>query len=905
MRKRAEANDAIKNSKVINNTLNAKANELMALAKVKSDELLVQLGSRPTGLSDGEAEQAIDKYGKNLIRSSKKNNVFLRLVHAFASPFNIMMLVVAIVSFVTDWLSGDVDWVTPAIILAIILISGTLRFHEENKSFRSTAKLKELTENTTTVLRDGTPRELPNGSLAVGDVIRLGAGDMMPADVRIIAAKDLFVDQSALTGESNPVEKVVELDPTRTIGGIFDIPNIGFEGSNVVSGTGTALVVNVGGETAMGRLAAKVIEKRGKTAFEKGIDSIARMLMGFMGVMVPMVFLIEGLAHGNSSDFAQWIKAFTYALSIAVGLTPALMPVQVAGDLTKGALNMSKKDVIVKDINSIQNFGAMDVLCTDKTGTLTEGNSTLSEYVGFDDQPNDSVIDYAFLNSKYQTGIRNQLDKSIVEYMDTRPDDEGRLTASYRRLDELPFDFERKMLTILVSTDDPARNLMITKGFPGTVKDKIKYIKEGDVIREATPADIVKIKNTAEGYGSLGARVILVAFKYVDRTSISLADESDMTFLGYITFKDSPKSSAKAALAKLRAYGVHVKVLTGDGLAASMTLCQSTGFGNIKAISGPKIALMDDRQLSKAVEDCDLFVKLSPDDKQRIVKALKANRHVVGFMGDGINDAPALHEADIGISFKDATDIAKEAADIILLENDLGVLYDGIIEGRTSYCNMMKYLKGQSSSNFGNMISQLIGSIWIPFLPMQPVQIILLDIITDISCAVMPFDKVDEEMIRKPCDFSVKQIRDFMFMFAPLSSVIDMATFAFLMYYTVPGMAGGAYGASTTNAALFAMAFQTGFFIESVTTQNFVYAFLRTEKIPLIQSSPSLSYGFSIVLSVLVGFFVIYVPGLQTALGFVSLPGSFIGVMFGFMVVYLLLTQPAKALYKKIYGRLL
>lgn len=924
---------AIMNNQMLKDTLET--------ANLSLEEVLKKYDSSMEGLTDEKVEENQEKYGYNEITKHKDENAFLMLLKAFGSPFTVLLLVVAIISSVLNFIpdsNGKINlergwWITPMIIVVIVLISGILRFIEERKSLRSSSSLRKFTENTSAVLRNGKVVELTNTELAVGDVIRLGAGDMFPADVRLLVAKDFFVDQKALTGESQPIEKNSQL-LDKNVTSLFDISNFVFNGSSVVSGTATAIIVQVGAKTILGRLATKVSEKRGKTAFDKGVDSVTKLLLCFMAVMVPLVFIFRGLAItqiGSSSwvstlkDTSHWLETFVFAVSMAVGLTPALLPVQVASDLSKGAINMSKKKVIVKDIDSIQNFGAMDVLCTDKTGTLTEGNSTVSEFIDINGESDDRVMNMAYLNSVYQTGIRNQLDKTIVEYLDTKPDDEKALKEEFIRLDELPFDFERKMLSILVKDKKTNKNILITKGFPGTVKDKITRIKDGDTIRPATKEDILAIKQTAENYGSLGARVILVAEKEIEKDSVTGSDENDMTFLGYITFKDSPKLSAASALMELRRLGIRVKVLTGDGLAASLALCQATGFGNIQALSGPKMALLSDEELKKKVEECDLFVKLSPEDKQRIVKMLKENKHTVGFMGDGINDAAALREADVGISFKDATDIAKESADMIMLENDLEVLADGIVEGRRSYNNMMKYIKGQTSSNFGNMCSQLIGSLWIPFIPMAPVMIILLDIVTDVSCAVMPLDQVDEELTLKPCNFSVKEIRSFMFTFGPLSSLVDLATFATLMYFIAPMQIGDSFAnlslTPDTPAYLsFIAIFQTGFFIESLVTQNSVYAFLRTEKRPFIQSRPSTAFGFSIALSILIGFFLIYVPKVQDLFGFASweedlaleptgaggpLSGYFLLFLLGFVTFYLIMIEPLKYFFKKKYGRLL
>lgn len=925
-----------------------KPSQASLLAKVREEALLTpekalsDLNSRKSGLTAEEVLSSRERFGPNEMAKTKKSSALKRLLLSFATPFTILLLVVAIVSVIVECIpdsQGNMDivtdsswWVSPLIIVAMVMLSGIVSFIENSRSQKSSEKLRHFTENTSTVIRDGKVEELANSEIVVGDIVRLGAGDMIPADVRIVEAKDLFLNQSALNGESAPAEKAATAS-NEEIESLFDIQNLAFSGSSVISGTGLAVVREVGSKTILGSLSKKLAQKRGKTTFEKGVSSIARLLMSFMLVMVPSVFIFRGLAVNYLGDLPAWQKmvtspenwliALSFAITVAVGLTPALLPMQVASNLARGAVNMSKRKVIVKDINSIQNFGAMDVLCTDKTGTLTEGNSTLSDYINLEEKSFEPLVQLAYLNAYYQTGIRNQLDRSIIEYLDSKPDDEKALLDRYDRLDEIPFDFDRKMLSILVRDRESGKNIVITKGFTGTVKDKIDRIYVDGTVREASKEDIDAIKNVSEKYAGLGTRVIVVAARYEEKDAISYADEAHLVFLGFITFKDAPKLSAAKAIQELWEKGVRVKVLTGDSLAGSLALMKDTGFKDVQSLSGPKMALMDDEQLAKAVERCDLFVKLSPDDKERIVKALQANDHVVGFMGDGINDAAALRAADIGISFKEATDIAKEAADIILLENDLRVLSEGIDEGRKAYINMMKYLKGQSSSNFGNMISQIVGALWIPFLPMGPIHLILLDLITDVSCACMPFDNVDPHLIKKPLRFDVSEIKWFIFFFGPISSIVDLSAFALLFYFIAPNapfMGGtiGAYDYSWSLAAegsvdalrllSFTAIFQTGFFIESLVTQNVVYLFLRTDKLPLIQSRPSLTFGFSIIVSVLLGFFVIYVPDVQNVFGFASspdLPWIFIAILVGLLTAYLVLTLITKKLYERKFHKLL
>lgn len=889
------------------------------------------------GLSDEKVIESRERNGENALVRTKSDGTLHRLVKAFTSPFALILTGVAVISAIISLLPGvssqerNTWWVTPLIIMLMVLLSGGVSFVEETKSMRSANALKSMSQNTSTVLRNGVAIEIPNADLVVGDVVLLSAGDMVPADMRIIMAKDLYVSQVALTGEQAAVEKNAHRVEGKGISDIFDISCLAFEGTNVISGSGKAIVINIGRNTVFGSLSERVVQRKAKTAFESGIDSVAKLLLSFLVFMAPIIFVIDGLGihvgpngltMSGYDDYRQWIEALLFAMSVAVGLTPALLPMQVAANLSKGAVKMSSKKVIVKDINSIQNFGAMDVLCTDKTGTLTENSSNLVDYFNFDGISSPRVLRLAFLNSYSQTGIRSPIDKSVVRYAESDQSFYSSLTEGLKRLDEIPFDYERKRLTVLLEDRTGAR-FMVVKGAVDSMIGTLGSIKTAEGKRPMTDQDIAKIRSVVNRESAKGRRVVLMATKDTDRESISATDECDLVFAGYICFEDAPKSSARAALDSLRHYGVSVKVLTGDTEASAIAVCKATGFDEIHSITGYEISKMDDEQLKVEVERCNVFAKLSPDDKSRIVLALKANGHTVGFMGDGINDAVALKEADVGISFKDATDIAKESADIIMMENDLNVLEEGIKEGRRSYVNMMKYLKGQTSSNFGNMISQMIGAIWIPFIPMQALHIILLDIITDVSCSMIPFDHVDEHEIEKPLDFSVTQIRSFMFAFGPLSSMLDMITFAVLMYFICPLMVVNMEGGDSLNWAIagglfdwdwasdsdkyitFMMSFQTGFFLESLITQNVVYAFLRTDRIPLIQSWPSITLTLGIIVSCLLGFFVVYVPSVNDIFDMVEISPIFIAILLGENIVYGFMTQPMKNAYKKRFGRLL
>ncbi len=879
------------------------------------------------GLTDEQVQKSKEAHGQNKLNEAKKDRKIVKLFKSFLTLFNLILFVIAIldgfISYFFPESQNDKNtfYVTPLILFVIIIISSLISYKENLKSERSASALKDLTATKSTVIRNGKTLEINSDELVVGDIIQFSCGDFVPAEVRLIKSRDLFVLQSSLTGESAPVEKKAE--KTASIDSStnpFDLENILFHGSSIVSGKGTGIVFEVGSNTILGQLNDKVIQKKKNTTFQKGIDSITKLLLILILIIVPMIFLIDGFdIHLGTAGFvigdytlsSSWINAFVFSISVAVSLIPSLLPMQVTSNLAKGAIQMSKKDVIVKNINTIFNFGSMDVLCTDKTGTLTEDSSTLSMYFNIDMKNDIRILRLALLNSHFQNGIRSVIDNSILSYGKSNHAIEEILEEGISPLDEIPFDFERKKLSVLLK-DKEGKKFMITKGAPDKMLAVLSYVKSDGKIRKITEEDIRKIEEIADEESKKGKRTIILATKDVDKEEISVLDESDMTFIGFLSFEDTPKKKAKQAMEELKEYGVMTKILTGDSLSSSLAVCRSLNIQEVNYLSETEISAMDDEELKKEAETHNLFVKLTPNSKERIVKALKDNGHIVGFMGDGINDAAALKEADIGISFKNATDIAKGAADIIMLENDLSVLKDGIREGRKSYINMMKYVKCQTSSNFGNMISQSIGAIFLPFSPLKAVHIILLDIISDISCSLIPFDTVEEKDIRKPLNFSLSQIRSFMFLFGPLSSLLDMASFLILFFFISPmmlknnGIAFSDYSLlNQENQTLFISIFQTGFFLESLITQNVVFSFLRTDKIPFIQSRPSLTLSLGILISCLVGFFLIYVPYINSAFDLVSISPIFILILFGLVLIYGLLTTIMKKGYIRKFKRLL
>ncbi len=900
---------------------------ILEYSKKTPEEILREFDiSLKDGLNDKQMEESFAKYGRNSLNKAKKDCKFVKFLKSFLTLFNLILFSIAILDGVISYFFPDSEndkntfYITPLILICIIIISSLISFRENLKSERSAEVLKDLTASKSTIIRNGSQMEINNEDLLVGDVIKFSSGDMLPAEIRLLEAKDLYVLQSSLTGESEPIEKKVIDTKISDDTNPFDLANILFNGSSVVSGKGIGVVFSISSQTIFGQLNDKVVQKKDGNTFQKGIDSITKLLLILIAIILPLIFLIDGFdIHIRSTGFvigeyyslSSWINAFVFSISVAVSLIPSLLPMQVASNLAKGAVNMSKKKVIVKDINTIFNFGSMDVLCTDKTGTLTENSSTLSMYFDIDMKTSIKVLRLALLNSYFQSGLKSVIDNSIIAYAKSNHAINEILEEGIVSLDEIPFDFQRKRLSVLLE-DKEGKRFMITKGAIEKMLESISFVKENGVKREITSKDIERIKEIADIEASKGKRTIILATKEMVTNQISVSDETNMTFAGFLSFEDTPKKGAKEAILALKEYGVDVKILTGDSLASSLAACNSINIENVKAISGMEISRMNDEEIKIAVETHNLFVKLTPNDKQRIVEVLKGNKHVVGFMGDGINDAGALKEADIGISFKDATDIAKNAADIIMLENDLSVLKDGILEGRKSYINMMKYVKCQTSSNFGNMISQSIGAIWLPFSPLKAVHIILLDIISDISCSLIPFDAVDEKDIKTPLNFSLPEIRNFMFVFGPLSSLLDMASFAVLLYFICPMMMEargvtytGFESLTAEDKLIFIAIFQTGFFIESLITQNIVFSFLRSDKIPFIQSRPSITLSLGIVVSCLVGFFIIYVPYVNSTFEFITITPIFILILLGFVLIYGVFTYFVKRVYIKKYKRLL
>ena len=851
-------------------------------AFLTGEELLARLSTTQAGLTWEEAESRQDEFGENVITIGNKNTMLHRLREAVINPFNIILLLIAVITYFTDVAaSSKPNYLTVIIILSLVFLSSLVAFVQSQRSNAAAEKLSKMISNKADVWRDGKLTEIPMDEVVPGDIIRLSAGDMLPADVRFLATKDTFVAQAALTGESNPVEKFSAIPDKQDVG-LTDLQNIGFMGSNIVSGSATAVVLTTGNSTYFGSMAKSLSGDRAKTSFERGVDSVSRLLVRMMLVMVPVVFLINGLAKGN------WVDALLFAISIAVGLTPEMLPVIMASTLAKGAVSMSRHKVIVRTLGAIQTFGEMDVLCTDKTGTLTEDKIVLEKYINLHGEDDDRILRHAYLNSSFQTGLKNLIDLAIIN----RAVQNGLqdMRDAYSLVDEIPFDFSRRRMSVVL-TDRSGKRQLITKGAVEEIIAISSYVEmNGDILPMNEERRRMALA-TYEKYNADGLRMIAVAQKNeVPHSGIfNVSDERGMVLLGFVGFLDPPKESARAAIAALREHGVRTVVLTGDSEGVAMKVCGKVGVNTSRLLTGRDVEQMDDAALLDASGTCDLFAKLSPSQKERVVKAFQTAGHTVGYMGDGINDALPLRQADVGISVDSAVDIAKETADIILMKKDLMVLEEGVIEGRRTFGNIIKYIKMAASGNFGNMISVIVASIFLPFLPMLPVQILTQNLLCDFSQMGIPFDRVDKEYMKKPRKWETRSIKSFMAFLGPLSSIFDILCYAVMWW---------AIGA---NRAELSPLFQCGWFVFGTVSQVLVIHMIRTSKLPFLQSKPSMPLFLSTFLVMAVTLAVGFTD-LAIGLDMQRLPFAFIPWLAALLAGYLLCVQLVKRLYVHRYG---
>lgn len=864
-------------------------------------EILAEYSVSDRGVSEAQAEALRDKYGKNVITYGKKNSAAKRLFSAFVNPFTVVLLVLAIISAFTDIVFADPsdrNYATVVIITAMVLISGVLRFVQETRSGNVADKLIGMIHTTACVERDGVKAEIPMEDIVCGDIIYLSAGDMIPADVRITLAKDLFVSQSSLTGESEPVEKFASVASEK--GALTDKENMAFLGSNVISGSAKAVVVAVGNDTLIGAMAKNLDEKPPKTTFEKGVNSVSWVLIRFMLIMVPVVLFINGFTKGD------WMQAALFAISVAVGLTPEMLPMIVTTSLAKGALAMSKKKVIIKNLNSIQNLGSIDILCTDKTGTLTQDKVVLEYHVNIDGKEDDRVLRHAFLNSYFQTGLKNLIDIAVISKQEELGAEN--LTENYTKVDEIPFDFERRRMSVVVKDKD-SKTQMVTKG---AVEEMLKCCSYAECRGEIKPltSDVRRlVLKRSDELNEKGMRVIAVAQKTNPSPvgQFSTEDEHDMVLIGFLAFLDPPKPTTKSAIEALKSYGVEVKILTGDNEKVTCAICKQVGLNVNRILLGSELDDISDNELGKTAEDITVFAKLSPSQKARIITVLRDRGHSVGYMGDGINDAEAMKVSDVGISVDTAVDIAKESASVVLLEKDLTVLEQGVIEGRKTYANMIKYIKMTASSNFGNMLSVLAASAFLPFLPMASIHLILLNLIYDISCTAISWDNVDKEYLSVPRRWNASGISRFMLWIGPTSSVFDIACYLLMYFVICPMFTGGLTYSQLTDPsmkALYIALFQTGWFVESMWSQTLVIHMIRTPKIPFVQSRASAPVTFLTFAGIAVVTLIPFTP-LGAALELTALTGVYFAWLAAIVAGYMLLATVVKKLYVRRYGELL
>jgi len=875
--------------------------KLLHAACLNEEELFRDYKASFNGYDEDMVSLMREEHGENEITHQKGDSLLKRLLDAFVNPFTIVLFVLAIISLITDVIlaaPSDKDPTAVIIVTVMVLISGSLRFVQETRSGKAAEKLSEMVKTTIAVQRASEGKiEIPINEIVVGDIIHLASGDMVPADVRILMAKDLFISQSSLTGENEPLEKFGEAK-TVSHKSPLDLNNLPFTGSNVISGSATAIVIAVGDDTIFGSMAQQITGKKVTTNFEKGVNSVSWVLIRFMMIMVPIVLFMNGFTKGD------WLQAFLFALSVAVGLTPEMLPMIVSANLARGAVNMAKQQVIVKDLNSIQNFGAMDVLCTDKTGTLTQDKVVLEYSLDVHCNEDNRVLRHAFLNSYHQTGLKNLMDIAIINHANERNMVE--LWKDYHKVDEIPFDFNRRRMSVVVE-DKNGKTQLITKG---AVEEMISICTHVEYKGNIEPiSDDIKheILSTVSKYNSNGMRVLGVAQKTNPAPvgAFSVADESDMVLMGYLAFLDPPKESTAKAIRSLSKYGVAVKILTGDNDSVTRCICKQVGIKVDNLLLGSDIEEMDDEKLSIVVENSNVFAKLSPEQKARIVAALRKNGHAVGFMGDGINDAAAMKEADVGISVDTAVDIAKESANIILLEKDLMVLKQGVIEGRKTYANIIKYVKMTASSNFGNMLSVLAASAFLPFLPMLPIQLLVLNLIYDISCITIPWDNVDANYLKVPRNWDASSIVKFMVQIGPVSSVFDITTYILMYFVICPMVFGGSFHTlGAVEQAGFMALFHAGWFVESLWSQTLVIHMIRTPLIPFIESRASWQLTLMTTLGIAVGTIIPY-TAFGKALGLMAMPGIYFPCLFVMIFLYMMLATIVKKMFVKRYGELL
>lgn len=873
---------------------------VMYYAQQEKEVLYCDLNIKDTGYTERQAEKSREKYGSNLISGRASDTIFYRLRRAFINPFTTVLLALAVVSFITDMLqveSFSRNVTASPIIFCMLVVSGMIRFIQEMKSKKVADHLVSLLHSTVTVLREGKWTELSSSELTVGDQVRIFAGDRIPADIRLTKTADLFLSQSVITGESAVLEKTSGKISIQDSCTYSDYKNIAWMGSAVMGGSGEGIVLAVGPDTVYGGFSGMISQRKNK--FDQGAASIARVLLRFMGVLIPIVFVACGLTKGN------WAAAFLFALSVAVGLTPEMLPMVINACLAKGSASMGKKQTVVKNINAMQGFGSMDVLCVDKTGTLTGDVILLEYYMDILGNESERVLELSYLNSLYHTGVRNHLDTAVLKYreMPGLGEQLGRAVEQKAKLDEIPFDYERKIASILVGGEE--NNLLIVKGSIEEVCRRCRYVEYKGEKREKKPENSSDVHAVVDEILEDGMKVLAVAYKPVKKNNLTKEDETDLILIGYLAFFDAPKKTAADAIGKLKALQVGIRVLTGDQKSVAASVCHRLGIDTSQILTGAELDAMSEEKQIMQIENTMVFAELSPKQKAEIVETLQANGHTVGYLGDGMNDLPAMVESDVGISVDTAAEAVKEGADVILLKKDLNVLEEGILEGRKAFSNMTKYIRITASSNFGNIFSIVIASVVLPFLPITSVQLLLLNLLYDTLCLVLPWDHVDQDACSRPLEWSGRTLGRFMKFFGPVSSFFDVITFLFLYFIFCPALCGGEFAQLTETAAQtqFIMLFQTGWFLESMWTQVLILHLLRTRRIPMLQSRPSGPVMFVTTVGILFFTVLTFTP-LGKIIGMMAMPVSYFGFLVGVVILYLFVVTVAKGIYVRKYKEL-
>ena len=850
-------------------------NKYSEISKKTKEEVLKEYNTSENGITENKATELLEKNGPNVVVKNEKKSRLYFLFNSFKDKFIIILIILAVINYFLS------DALSTYIILGIAVISALIRYFQDYSVYKFNQELKAKMYTTTNVVRGEKEKEIRVEKVVPGDIVHLSAGSMIPADIMLIDSKDLFVNQSVFTGESVPVEKVAQ--NTNDAKEIFSIPSICLMGSSVVSGRATGVVIDTGFTTYLGRMSKEVETKKEPTNFEKGMNNITKMLIRYMLVVSVAVFVIYGFIRKD------WLEAILFALSVAVGITPSMLPMIVNVNLTRGTKVLAKKKTLVKNINSIQNLGAIDVLCTDKTGTLTEDKIVLQKYIDVNGNEDTSILEYAYLNSYFGTGMKNLVDRAIITYGNEKNVKE--IVNDYTKIDEIPFDYTRKRMSVVVKSNKNNGYRMFTKGALEEILKVCTKVKYNGHVNELTPEMVEIVEQKAKEYAVQGMQVIAIASKreYRGVNVFNVSDEANMTFIGFVAFLDQAKKDAKATLKKLKSIGITTKILTGDNPYAANNICNLVGLENTETLLGTDIDKMSDEELAKKVEEVNVFARMNPLQKERVVKQLKNNGHVVGYMGDGVNDSPSLHIADVGISVNTATDIAKEAADIILLERSLKVIYEGVLEGRRVYGNIIKYMKMALSSDFGDVFSIVIASIFLPFLPLLPIQMLLQDFLYDISQIAIPYDDVDKEFLEKPKKWSTKGISKFMNVMGITSSLIDVL--AFLGFWFLFG-----YNASKETF------FQTAWFVECLISETMIIHYVRTAKRPFIESRANkwLTLGTfgTIIGTILTPILLHNIPSFH----FEILPLQYYGFVILLLAIYSVLVEIIKKIYIKKNG---